>query len=193
MNPDATPGVWVKERIEAGVSLYKRYIRARGPRSTYLVFTGGDCAGLGIAEAEVMRRRAVAMGVPSSRILTDCQAKDTIQNALLVVPLLVRLGIEEVSVVTSEFHVRRSKHYFETILAAYGNPFRVRYVGVEDHMPRAARSLRDRKETLLTARSQQLLNQATAQVRVDRAKNRALGRFSWSFSELDPRHAEMDE
>ena len=180
LKPDATPGVWLSERIDAGVALYNRAVNEGSP-CVHLVFTGGDCAGLGIAEAEVMRRAAIAKGVPSKRILTDCQAKDTIQNALLVVPLLIRLGVEDVTIVTSEFHVRRSKHYFETIFEAYQQPFSVKYVGVEDYMARHERSLRDRKETLLVRRSQGLLDRSTSEIRG--ATGRMLGRFSWSFNE----------
>ena len=57
-------------------------------------------------------------GVPYRRILTDCQAKDTIQNALLVAPLCVRLGIRSITVITSDFHLPRSKFYFDQIFDA---------------------------------------------------------------------------
>ena len=128
-----------------------------------------------------MRRIMVKMGVPKRRILAECQAKDTIQNALLVVPLLIRLGIARVTVVTSEFHVRRTKHYFGTILKAYGCKFQVKYVACQDHMSLSDRSIRDRKETLLVARSQGLLDRSVSGLTID-AKSHTYGRHSWSFS-----------
>ena len=185
LNPDMTPSLWLKSRIEAGTALYHRHAKiCAGP--VYMVVTGGDCGGHGTAEAEVMRRIMVRMGVPDRRILPECQAKDTIQNALLVVPLLIRLGIYHVSIVTSEFHIRRTKHYFETIFAAYSCSVDVRYVACEDHMTSEERSLRDRKETLLTARSQGLLDRSVAEMRSSlRGQSRDFscrGRHSWSFS-----------
>ena len=181
LNPDVTPRLWLKERIEAGVASYMRKVK-EGASPVFMVVTGGDCAGLGTAEAEVMRRLMVnSMGVPKQRILAECQAKDTIQNALLVVPLLIRLGIARVTIVTSEFHVRRTKHYFGTILKAYRCKFQVEYVACQDHMSLSDRSVRDRKETLLVARSQGLLDKSVASLSVD-AKSHSYGRHSWSFS-----------
>ena len=62
----------------------------------------------------------------------------------------------------------------------------VRYVACEDHMELAERSLRDRKETLLTARSQGLLDRSVAELmRTYRGQSRDFsfrGRRSWSFS-----------
>ena len=186
LNPDASPGTWLQGRVEAGCSVFHRAVKEqmflKDKNQVFMVVTGGDCGGFGVAEAQVAKNVMVEKyNVPSKKILAECLAKDTIQNALLVVPLLIRLGITKVSIVTSEFHVRRTKHYFETILAAYGCLFEVMYVACEDYMERTERSIRDRKETLLVARSQGLLDQSASEIHHERS-GRHYGRKSWSFS-----------
>ena len=195
LTPNAAPGIWLKERIETGCSVYHRAVQenkkaqntaqylghsSNGKNQIFMVVTGGD-GGLGISEAEVCKRIMIdAHSVPKNKILTDCLAKDTIQNALLVVPLLIRLGISKVSIVTSEFHVRRTKHYFETIFAAYSCMFEVIYIACEDYMERTERSIRDKKETLLVSRSQGLLDQSVSEIQHE--VSNVMGRRSWSFS-----------
>ena len=48
-------------------------------------------------------------------------------------------------------------------------------------MPRKERSIRDKKETLLIARSQPLLDQSVSEIKHE-ALGRHYGRRSWSFS-----------
>ena len=163
---DGHPGTWLKERLDVGAQIFKGWI-SRNVKDAYLITTGGDCRGLGTPEAEVMKTYLVEKhGIPFRRILTDCQAKDTIQNALLVAPLCVRLGIRAITVITSDFHLPRSKFYFDQIFDAYGGDahFDITYAGVEDRLAEKERRDRDRKERLLIVRSTPLLRDGGAEV-----------------------------
>merc|ERR1712070_1308285 len=63
---------------------------------------------------------ALAKGVPPQQIVVDRNACNTVDNAWQVARLLAEHRIAgEVDVVTSRFHLPRSKHCFEPILTAY--------------------------------------------------------------------------
>jgi hypothetical protein len=62
---------------------------------------------------------AVAQGVPATDIIVEAEACDSIENALYVSPLLMQMGVRDVVLVTSKFHVPRMKHYFEFVLTAF--------------------------------------------------------------------------
>ena len=145
---DGRPGTWLKERLDIGARVFAQWA-ARGVAERVLIVTGGDCRGIGTAEAEIMKAYLVEMhGVPHRRILTDCQAKDTIQNALLVAPLCVRLGIRAITVITSDFHLPRSKFYFDQIFDAYVLPSLFFSVANEWLRPRSCSCARRRVLTI---------------------------------------------
>jgi uncharacterized SAM-binding protein YcdF (DUF218 family) len=62
----------------------------------------------GRGEAEAMLRYLVSRGIPEERIMTENRARTTEENLLYSMPLLD--GTEHITVVTSNFHILRTKH-----------------------------------------------------------------------------------
>jgi hypothetical protein len=58
-------------------------------------------------------------GVPACDIIIESEAGDSIENALYVAPMLMQMGVADVALVTSKFHIPRMKHYFESVLMAF--------------------------------------------------------------------------
>jgi uncharacterized SAM-binding protein YcdF (DUF218 family) len=55
-----------------------------------------------------MQRALVELGVPSSRVVTETRSRNTFEEAAVIKPLLQQLGAEQVVLVTSGRHMRRS-------------------------------------------------------------------------------------
>lgn len=81
--------------------------------SPLIVFSGAARDTTGPSNAEVMRRQAVAEGVPEQAILTEDLSRTTAENAEQTRTLIRQLGIERVMIVTSAYHQRRASHEFE--------------------------------------------------------------------------------
>lgn len=97
-------------RVDVAIDLF------RSSDADRLVFTGGATSpGIPIAECEVMRSYAVDRGVTRERIYVDDRAQDTIGNAYFTRRLLDGLegGVDEVCVVTADYHAERAKYAFE--------------------------------------------------------------------------------
>lgn len=78
------------------------YHRDLAPR---IIITGdGDC--------EIIRERLVMARVPGENIVTECQARNTKENALRTVEIMRRQGWRSGIVITSWFHSRRAYKAF---------------------------------------------------------------------------------
>lgn len=64
---------------------------------------------------EAMRQHLVALGVPADRILVETESGTTRDEALIVDRMLKAQGIEQVILVTSETHMRRSLGVFRSV------------------------------------------------------------------------------
>ena len=102
-NKDGTPGSFMRERVLAGVKLFKDGL------APYIMFTGA-AAHTKFVEAEVMADFAKANGVPADRIVLEEQAKNTAQNAFFSYQQMKEHGWH--SVVTSPEHLLRSNVFF---------------------------------------------------------------------------------
>ena len=71
-----------------------------------VVLSGWSRHGTGFAEAELMRD---AWHGPDVRLICDPTARNTMQNAIGVAELARELGVDEVIVVTSEWHAPRAR------------------------------------------------------------------------------------
>jgi len=60
-----------------------------------------------------LRQYLTAHGVPERRILECAESANTIQDAALAKPIVERHGINELIVVTSDFHVPRAQFLFQ--------------------------------------------------------------------------------
>ena len=105
------------DRVRHAVQLFKRGLAP-------LLVLSGTPMGFRTHEADVMRRHAEFLGVPSTRILTVKQNGDsTKEEAGVVVPILKRRGLKEVILVTSNYHTARAKRIFERTAGPYGPHF----------------------------------------------------------------------
>lgn len=68
------------------------------------------------SEAAVMRKLCLNNGIPDSQILPEPYAMSTIYNALNSRDILEDQGITNVIIVTSDFHMKRSKKLFDLVL-----------------------------------------------------------------------------
>jgi hypothetical protein len=98
--PDGRVSPALRRRLERGLDA------ARQDPDAVVIVTGGAIAGP--AEAPVMRAWLVARGLDPERVTVEDQARSTIENALLVTPMLRDLEVDRVTLVTSRFHVRRA-------------------------------------------------------------------------------------
>jgi len=64
---------------------------------------------------ETMRTLLMDIGVPADRIMVETQSKTTREEALVVAPMLTAQGIQQVVLVTSETHMRRSLGTFRAV------------------------------------------------------------------------------
>ena len=71
-----------------------------------VVLSGWSRHGTGFAEAELMRD---AWHGPDVRLVCDTTARNTMQNAIGVAELARELGVDEVIVVTSQWHAPRAR------------------------------------------------------------------------------------
>ena len=105
------------DRVRHAVQLFKRGLAP-------LLVLSGTPMGFRTHEADVMRRHAEFLGVPSTRILTVKQNGDsTKEEAGVVVPILKRRGLKEVILVTSNYHTARAKRIFEGAAGRSGPHF----------------------------------------------------------------------
>lgn len=98
----------LERRVRRGTELYRRGLAPR------MIMTGGP-GPRGRVEADVMARRAEALGVPREAILRDRRARDTAENARGSVELLCAARDDchpDVIVVSSPYHLRRAVELF---------------------------------------------------------------------------------
>ena len=105
------------DRVQHAVGLFKRGLAP-------LLVLSGTPMGFRTHEADVMRRHAEFLGVPSNRILTVKQNTDsTKEEAGVVVSILKRRGLKTVILVTANYHTGRAKRIFERAAGPYGPHF----------------------------------------------------------------------
>lgn len=122
IEPSGKPGITVRVRLDRVLELY------RNGKVAKIVVSGGKGVE-GFEEAEVMRDDLVANGVPETDIVVDRTGADTWSTARAMRALAKEHGWTSVVVVTSWFHVSRTKlamrrHGFRDVRGAHG---RVRF------------------------------------------------------------------
>lgn len=77
-------------------------------------------------EAEAAREYLISIGVPRKKIYIENKSKDTIGNAYYAKKLFFMPRKEkEAIIITSDFHIRRSKFIFEKI---FGKGYRLKFI-----------------------------------------------------------------
>jgi len=101
-------------RTATAVDLWKR-----GYAPT-IIFAGSALDPTSISSAEIMKREAVAAGVPAAAILVEPSSDTTQENAVRVVELMRAKGLRTAILVTSPYHQRRAAILFARAAAPAG-------------------------------------------------------------------------
>lgn len=102
------------DRVERAARLYRE---GWAPR---VVLIGPELRSY-LSETELMQREALALGIPRDKLVRVLHpATSTLQEALLLRPVLAEQRIRQVIVVTSNFHTRRARRIFRTVYRPHG-------------------------------------------------------------------------
>ena len=94
-------------RTDTAVALWKQGY------APLLIFSGGSSDPESVASAELMKRAAVAAGVPANAIAVEGASATTEENAERVAELMKTRGLASAILVTSPYHQRRAAMLFE--------------------------------------------------------------------------------
>jgi uncharacterized SAM-binding protein YcdF (DUF218 family) len=94
-------------RADSAIALWKQGY------APILIFSGGSSDPESVASAELMKRTAVAAGVPANAIVVEETSATTEENAQHVAELMRSRGLESAILVTSPYHQRRAAMLFE--------------------------------------------------------------------------------
>jgi uncharacterized SAM-binding protein YcdF (DUF218 family) len=101
--PDGRPSGALERRMQVAIALY------RAGAAPLMLLSGG---GQPVPEADVMRRMAVAAGIPERALLTEPLSRNTLENALRVAALLGTRPHTLVVLVTDRYHALRARILF---------------------------------------------------------------------------------
>lgn len=104
-------------RAETAIALWKEGY------APLLIFSGGSLDPESVASAELMKRAAVAAGVPEDAIAVEGASATTEENAGRVAELMKARGLRSAILVTSPYHQRRASLLFEREFDAAGLDF----------------------------------------------------------------------
>jgi uncharacterized SAM-binding protein YcdF (DUF218 family) len=105
-------------RAESAIALWKEGY------APVLVFSGGSSDPESVASAELMKRTALAAGVPANAIVVEGASATTEENAQRVAELMRNAGLRSAILVTSPYHQRRAALLFEREFERTGLSFR---------------------------------------------------------------------
>ena len=94
-------------RADTAIALWKQGY------APVLIFSGGSSDPESVASAELMKRTAVAAGVPANAIAVEGTSATTDENAQRVAELMKTRGLVSAILVTSPYHQRRAAMLFE--------------------------------------------------------------------------------
>ncbi len=94
-------------RADSAIALWK------AGYAPVLIFSGGSSDPESVPSAELMRRSALAAGVPANAIVVEGTSATTEENAQHVADLMRDRGIRSAILVTSPYHQRRAALLFE--------------------------------------------------------------------------------
>jgi uncharacterized SAM-binding protein YcdF (DUF218 family) len=102
LGPEGDLGAVLAERVLAGVEAWRAGV------APLLLMTGK-------LEAELMRRRAVKLGVPEERVLVETAALTTRENATGCAAIMRAHGLGRAIIVTQTFHRARAMAAFRRV------------------------------------------------------------------------------
>ena len=101
VKPDGEPSLQLQWRIDAAAKAWKE-------RNSLIVVCGAQGSNEPAPEAHVMRAELISQGIPAEFILMDDQSFNTRQNIAHAVALLEGHDVDQVLVVTSDYHLPRA-------------------------------------------------------------------------------------
>lgn len=110
------------ERVGQAAALYKQGL------APLVLLSGGEQL-MGISVPELLRRQALAHGVPASALLYESSSTSTAEQARFLRPLLEGRGVRRAIVLTSSYHTRRTRLLFRRIFR--GSPVDTRVYPVQ--------------------------------------------------------------
>ena len=94
-------------RADTAIALWKQGY------APVLIFSGGSSDPQSVASAELMKRTAVAAGIPANAIIVEGASATTEENAQRVAELMKSAHLRSAILVTSPYHQRRAALLFE--------------------------------------------------------------------------------
>jgi uncharacterized SAM-binding protein YcdF (DUF218 family) len=94
-------------RADSAIALWKQGY------APVLIFSGGSSDPESVASAELMKRTALAAGVPAGAIVVEGTSATTEENAQHVADLMRSRGLRSAILITSPYHQRRAAILFE--------------------------------------------------------------------------------
>lgn len=82
-------------------------------KNCQILVSGGDPGNIGTAEATIIMRELSSIGIPTQDIITETESRNTYENARFSKPLLEKFGFDNIVLVTSATHMKRSQEAFE--------------------------------------------------------------------------------
>ncbi len=108
LRPDGLPSRALERRVLHAVGL------VQAGRAGHLLMTGGPVRHPR-PEALAMRDLAVAAGLDAGRVMVEVEARNTIDNARLSVPVVAVHGWRRLAVVTDAYHLPRALYVFRRL------------------------------------------------------------------------------
>ena len=129
-NEDGSISKLLRTRVDEGIRLYKR------GESSKLIMSGKHGLFLHLSgkvplnsESSVMKKYAESEGVPTEDILIEDESKDTLGNAFFTkIKILEPHSWYNCLVVTSDYHVERTRWLFDFVL---GPKYNLEFIGTD--------------------------------------------------------------
>ena len=100
MNDDRTFSDAMMERLNKTLAVEEDFDK--------IIVTGGVAnPNAGVAEGDMMSKWLVENGVPMNKILVENRSHTTKENAKFTAPILKGIGAEEVTILSSAYHIDR--------------------------------------------------------------------------------------
>ncbi|MCF7871550.1 YdcF family protein [Candidatus Woesearchaeota archaeon] len=130
LKSDGSLAFKVKARADLAFKKFSKenydFIIASGNHSISLNFTPK------LTEANAIKKYLVLNGLTEDKIILEEQSKDTIGNAYYTKLLIMNLKpIQEICVITSKSHIKRSEYIFKKV---FGPSHNLRFVGSEENI-----------------------------------------------------------
>jgi len=112
--PNGNPSKILIGRMKAAIAIFNK-MNYEG-KVCAMICSGGEVMENTRPEAIVMKELALADGVASEHIFLEEQAYNTPENMIYSRRILDSLGVKDVVLVTSDFHMKRAEKYAEAFI-----------------------------------------------------------------------------